>query len=147
MNQNNVKTSDRSSKIILLGEDDIDDQEFLKEALASFNNSYALDFENNGRKVVTHLEGLSNDSLPCLIILDYNLPELNAEEILKILHAHKRYDPIPIIVWSTSNSALYKSKCINLGASDYLVKPRDIAAFVETAKYMFSFCSPSQSCM
>jgi CheY-like chemotaxis protein len=143
VNQNNVNTSDRSSKIILLGEDDIDDQEFLKEVLDSFDHSYSLNFENNGRKVVAHLDDLNDDLLPCLIILDYNLPELNAEEILKILNAHKRYDLIPKIVWSTSNSAIYKSKCINLGASDYLVKPRDMASFVKTAKYMFSFCSPS----
>jgi DNA-binding response OmpR family regulator len=96
-----------------------------------------------GEKLVTHLEGLTDNLLPCLMILDFNLPELNAEEILKILNAHKRYDPIPKIVWSTSNSTVYKSKCIKLGAADYLVKPRDIASFVETAKYMFSFCSPS----
>jgi CheY-like chemotaxis protein len=141
VNQNIVKTSNHSSKIILLGEDDIDDQEFLKEVLASFNNSYFLNFENNGRKVVTHLETLADDSLPCLIILDFNLPELNAEEILTILNAHKRYNSIPKIVWSTSNSAIYKSKCIKLGASDYLVKPRDVVSFVETAKYMFSFAA------
>src|SRR3954467_13793621 len=81
-----------------------------------------------------------------LIILDYNLPQLNAEEILKILNAHQRYDSIPKIVWSTSNSAIYKSKCINLGAGEYLVKPRDMVSLVETAKYMFSFCNLSLSC-
>jgi len=51
-----------------------------------------------GEKLITHLEGLGDGSLPCLIILDYNLPELNAEEILKILSRCKRYDPIPKVV-------------------------------------------------
>jgi hypothetical protein len=51
VNQNSIKTSNHSSKFILLGEDDIDDQEFLKEVLASFDNSYSLNFENNGRKI------------------------------------------------------------------------------------------------
>jgi len=62
VSQNNVRTSDHSSKIILVGEDDIDDPEFLKEALTFFNNSYSLNFENNWRKVATHLEGLRDDS-------------------------------------------------------------------------------------
>ena len=123
MNRNNPNTLNHPSKLILLGEDDIDDQEFLEEVFSSIDNSYCLKSVNNGKKLITHWESLEDELLPYLIILDYNLPELNGAEILKILNAHKRYQSIPKIIWSTSNSKIYKSACIKLGASDYLVKP------------------------
>jgi DNA-binding response OmpR family regulator len=128
-----------NKKLILLGEDDIDDQEFLEEIFSSINNSYHLESIGNGKKIITFLQNLQDDLLPSLIILDYNLPELNGAEILQILNSNDRYKTIPKLIWSTSNSVIYKSKCIELGALDYIVKPSNIASLREVAKYMLSF--------
>jgi DNA-binding response OmpR family regulator len=127
------------SKVILLGEDDIDDQEFLQDVFSTINTSYKLKAIGNGKNIITFLEGLSDDSLPSLIILDYNLPELNGAEILKLLKANKRYDNVPKLIWSTSGSAVFKSMCMELGASDYIVKPSTVTAFTKVAEYMLSF--------
>src|SRR5438552_638160 len=70
----------KDNKLILLGEDDIDDQEFLGEIFSSLNNSYHLESIGNGKKIITFLQSLEDGSLPSLIILDYNLPELNGAE-------------------------------------------------------------------
>jgi CheY-like chemotaxis protein len=131
--------SSNSSKLILLGEDDIDDQEFLKEMLASIDNSYELKSIGNGEKIISYLESLNVKDFPSLIILDYNLPELNGAEVLENLRSLKRYDHIPKLIWSTSNSAVYRSLCLELGAADYIVKPSDVASLTEVAKYMLSF--------
>ena len=95
-------------KFILLGEDDADDEELLKEVFTTLDNSFSMRFANNGRKLVTHLEQLPDSDLPCLIILDYNMPELNGADILKSLKAQARYDSIPKIIWSTSGSETFK---------------------------------------
>jgi CheY-like chemotaxis protein len=128
-----------SSKFILLGEDDIDDQEILQEVFYETDSSLHLQFFNNGRKVISHLES-SADYLPCLIILDYNMPELNGAEILKILSHNERFTSIPKIIWSTSDAPVYKSICLEYGASDYLVKPSKIDVLENMVKYMLSFC-------
>jgi CheY-like chemotaxis protein len=127
------------SKFILLGEDDIDDQEILQEVFSEADSSLELHFFNNGRKVVSHLEN-SADHLPCLIILDYNMPELNGAEILKILSYDNRLISIPKIIWSTSDAPVYKDICLKYGASDYLVKPSKIEGLENMVKYMLSFC-------
>jgi len=127
------------SKFILLGEDDIDDQEILQEVFFEVDSSLHLQFFNNGRKVISYLES-SGDSLPCLIILDYNMPELNGAEILKILSRDERLTSIPKIIWSTSDAPVYKSICLEYGASDYLVKPSKINVLENMVKYMLSFC-------
>jgi DNA-binding response OmpR family regulator len=136
LKENNRQTLNR---LILLGEDDIDDQEFLREIFTSINNSFQLQPIGNGKQIISYLEALNDRDLPSLIILDYNLPELNGAEILKLLQESKRYDGIPKLIWSTSNSSVYRTLCMELGASDYVVKPTNIASLKEVAEYMLSF--------
>lgn len=134
-------TPDSSSqKFILLGEDDIDDQEILEEVFFSIDPSCRLHFINNGKKVVSHLEEIHDEHVPCLIILDYNMPELNGAEILKSLHDNHRVGKVPKIIWSTSNAPAYKNKYLELGARDYLVKPSKINMLEDMVKHMLSYC-------
>ena len=132
--------NDMPSKFILLGEDDIDDQEILEEIFSTVDPSFNLQFFNNGRKVITHLEN-ANENLPCLIILDFNMPELNGAEILKMLSKEPRFKEIPKIIWSTSDAPVYKSMCLEYGACDYLVKPSKITALENMVKHMLSYCT------
>jgi CheY-like chemotaxis protein len=69
----------------LCGEDDKDDEDLLQEIFFSVDESFALVFVNNGRKLLAAVDQLPDDGLPCLLILDYNMPELNGAEILKEL--------------------------------------------------------------
>ena len=126
------------SKSILLGEDDIDDEEFLKELFSSVDNSFSLTFIHNGKQVLDYLAKLEDKLLPCLIVLDYNMPALTGAEILQELREQPRYDGIPKIIWSTSPS--YKKKCLEAGADDYITKPSSVNELLETIQYMISFC-------
>jgi CheY-like chemotaxis protein len=129
-----------SAPFVFLAEDDIDDQELLIEALTGFVPSMTIRTAANGKKAMTELLGLNDGSLPCLIILDYNLPEVNGGEILKQLSAEPRYQSVPKVVWSTSNSPLYRQICIDLGARAYFVKPSDIKGIERMAQEMLIYC-------
>ena len=133
-------TTPQLEKFILLGEDDIDDQELLKEVFQSIDESFGIVPINNGKKLISYLSNLHDHSLPCVLILDYNMPELNGAQILEILKTQKRFDNIPKIIWSTSNSSDCKALCLKNGADDYIVKPSNMAHLVEVAKHMLSFC-------
>ena len=132
------------TKFILLGEDDIDDQELLKEVFASIDGSYRLLFANTGEQVLSALGKLSDNQLPCLIVLDYNMPGANGAEILKELKKQPRYENIPCIIWSTSGSDTYKTLCLKLGAVDYLIKPSRIKEMADIVRYMLSVCLVSK---
>jgi len=127
-------------KLVLIGEDDIDDQEFLIEMFASIDDSFKLVFALNGTKVLDYLEKCKDDGLPCLILLDYNMPEKNGAEILEELKLDHRYASIPKVIWSTSRSQTYKDICLELGANDYVIKPSNVNDFVEVIRYILSFC-------
>jgi DNA-binding response OmpR family regulator len=99
-----------------------------------------LTFIHDGKQVVEYLDGLSDDQLPCLIILDYNMPALNGAEILRGIRANSRYSAIPKIIWSTSPSDLYRKKCLEAGADDYVIKPSSVNELLETVRYIISLC-------
>jgi len=128
------------TKFILLGEDDLDDQELLKEVFASVDGSYRLLFANTGEQVLSSLSKLHDDQLPCLIVLDYNMPGPNGADILKELKKEPRYENIPRIIWSTSGSDTFKNICLQLGAVDYLIKPSSIKEMADIVRYMLSVC-------
>jgi CheY-like chemotaxis protein len=124
--------------IILIGEDDIDDQEILIDIFKDFDESFDPQFVTNGEQLIRHLGEM--EALPCLILLDYNMPGLNGEQILERINMNDRFINIPKIVWSTSNSNSYRQRCIDAGAVEYLVKPSTIQALKETLLHIFSFC-------
>jgi CheY-like chemotaxis protein len=129
-----------SPKTVLIGEDDLDDQELLKETFSSIDGSFILVFAANGSQLLSYLDKNPAET-PCLIILDYNMPGLNGAEILKELKKSDRYKSVPKIIWSTSSSGTYKDICLQLGANDYLVKPSNLNDLVEICRYMLSVCA------
>lgn len=86
------------------------------------------------------MTSLEDGLLPDLIVLDYNIPEINGAEILAQLKKEDRFFSIPKIVWSTSDSQLYRENCLTLGAKAYLVKPSSIIGIKEIAKEMLRLC-------
>jgi DNA-binding response OmpR family regulator len=135
-----ITTNHVPSKFIILGEDDIDDQEMLEEIFSTVDASFNVRFFNNGRKVISHLKNMEQD-LPCLIVLDFNMPELNGADILKMLSKEDRLKKVPKIIWSTSDAPAYKAACLELGACDYLVKPSKIIELENMVKHILTYCS------
>ena len=129
-----------TSRFILLGEDDIDDEELLKEIFATIDDSFNLLFINNGRGIISALDEMKDDELPCLMILDYNMPALNGAEILNELQERKRFQHIPKVIWSTSASNTYKKSCLALGARDYVIKTTNMDDLRKVVQHMLSFC-------
>jgi len=135
-----VTSQDLPSRFILLGEDDADDQEMLKEVFASIDASFILSFVNNGSEILSALEKLRDDQMPCLVVLDYNMPGLSGADILRELSTNERYKNIPKVVWSTSGSEKFRSICLELGAVDYVIKPNNVKDLEKVARYMLSLC-------
>jgi CheY-like chemotaxis protein len=133
------KTETPQSVFVFLAEDDIDDQELLIEALTAIDENIRIQTATNGKRALIDLDNLADNDLPSLIILDYNLPEVNGGEMLKILKDNARFAGVPKLVWSTSNSPQYKQICLNNGALSYFVKPSEISGIEKLAKELMAF--------
>jgi CheY-like chemotaxis protein len=61
--------------------------------------------------------------LPQLLIVDYNMPDHTGAEFLDILRQHPENETIPGVIWSTSDSEMFKTVCEQKGALQYFKKP------------------------
>ena len=58
-----------------------------------------------------------------LILLDLMMPDLNGDEVLKVIRSDPDKRDIPVIMISADTDVDKVSQCIELGADDYLPKP------------------------
>jgi len=74
---------------------------------------------------------------PDLILLDYNMPEISGFELIPIIREFPEHQETPIIFMTTEGTVENVSEAMNLGASDFIVKPfstKDLRSKV--AKYI-----------
>ncbi len=126
--------------LILIADDDQEDLELLEEAIKSCEPLAHMKSVLNGRLAVEYLEQAIDADLPCLIILDYNMPELNGANVLERICSQPRFDHIPKLVWSTSSNNAYLKECMEKGATAYFVKPASHRQLEELAREMLSYC-------
>jgi adenylate cyclase len=58
-----------------------------------------------------------------LVLLDLMMPDLNGEEVLKIIKGNPDTRDVSVVVLSADTNTEMISKCIEIGADDYLPKP------------------------
>jgi CheY-like chemotaxis protein len=127
---------------ILLADDDSEDQELLKESLLEHEPVALIDVVWDGQEVLTWLNQCPEESLPQLLILDFQMPILTAVEVLDRLRLNTRYDAIHKVVWSTSTQPEHIRKCLEKGALRYFAKPNNRAELRKVAGSMLSLCRP-----
>lgn len=127
--------------MILLAEDDEDDKELIKLAFEEVSAGQSLYFASNGQEALDYLIRLQEKDLPCLIVLDLNMPVLNGIQTLEALNKMPKFKNIPKIVFTTSDSDEDKIRCLSKGASDYVVKPSNLREIMKTVENMLRYCS------
>lgn len=106
---------------ILLIDDDEDDLEILSSLL--FLKGIRSKCFDSGEKAIYYLQFISDTSdLPSLIILDYNMPRINGQQILQLIKNNKPIKDIPVVMYSTSMSSILKKALMELGALDCYAK-------------------------
>ena len=95
--------------------------------------SNPLAHATNGEEAVEYLTD-ENNSLPCVILLDLNMPKMNGIEFIKVIKANDTLKKLPIIVLTTSNEERDIIESFKLSAAGYIVKPVDYKKFVEAIR-------------
>jgi CheY-like chemotaxis protein len=65
----------------------------------------------------------SGGALPCLIVLDLTLPQVDGRDFLTYLRTHPRYQSIPLVVLTGSFRESDKRRSEELQVDQYVVKP------------------------
>jgi CheY-like chemotaxis protein len=105
---------------ILIAEDDKNQRLALYDMLEASDlwNVYSA---NNGQQTIELLQQ-TQEHLD-LVLLDYNMPEMDGLDVLVWMRNKPKFKDIPVIMMSTEEEVKNLSYCIEKGAADYMVKP------------------------
>jgi CheY-like chemotaxis protein len=110
------------TNIYFIVDDDIDDQQFLIEALVE-NNPFSQCFTAcDGEEAITQLRNAIVPT-PDVIFLDLNMPRLNGKQCLVMLKNSPSFQHIPVVIYSTTSNKQEIQEIYELGASYFLIKP------------------------
>lgn len=92
-----------ADRFILYVDDDPDDTELFCEVVKERHPDYTVKAANNGFEAIKQLhKGKSNHSLPCLIVMDINMPIFNGKDAMLQIKRDSQFKTIPIVMFTTS---------------------------------------------
>lgn len=103
---------------ILIVEDDKDIAEMLSDYLNSEN--FEVEIANDGEEAISIYKASEYD----LLLIDLMLPKLDGYELIKKI---RNIDNVPIIIITSREEEMHKTKGLNIGADDYITKPFSLA--------------------
>ena len=124
---------------ILYAEDDPDDFRLLHDALLLADASLQIARANDGEEALRILQSAEDHMLPCLIILDINMPKIDGRQAILLIKADERLQHIPIVTFTTSTNPLDKLLCQKLQV-DCFSKPGNISEIEAMAERLLDYC-------
>ncbi len=127
---------------ILVVEDNLPEQEIMKEAFREAGVEHALYMVKDGIEALEFLSGngtFQDRPKPDLIILDLNMPRKNGLEVLSDIKNDSKWKHTLVLVFSNSEFSGDICKCYNMGANAYICKPVDFQGFVDFAQVIDIF--------
>ena len=108
----------KSGRKILVIEDNEINREILTEILSDM---YTVITAENGNEGFEILSEYAEDI--AVIITNLEMPVCNGYEFLEHFSSVRQYSAIPVLVVTTTNQTEAEIKCLQLGATDFIVKP------------------------
>lgn len=78
------------------------------------------------RQAANGAEGLSvlgRGPVPDLVLVDWNMPEMNGLEFLRLMKAEPRWKSVPVLMVTSETEAGNMAAALEAGAAEYLMKP------------------------
>ncbi|WP_019988165.1 response regulator [Rudanella lutea] len=119
---------------VVVVDDDSDDQFLIRNVFQQTNSAIKVVTLSDGDEVLPYLN--AQDGLPELMLLDLNMARLNGLQTLSQLRQEKRFDALPIIIYTTSSNAQERAKALASGASDFITKPGDYTDLIKLAQHL-----------
>ncbi len=108
-------------------------------------NIYMLTFmlKKHGFEVIQAMDGLSGikmaiEQKPDLIIMDWQLPDINGIEVTKRLRENDALKNLPIVFCTSNAMRGDREIALNAGATAFFEKPINPVTFVEAIKKYFT---------
>jgi len=126
------------NKSLIVVEDDPDDQYFLMSAFEEIGFAPYVHWLNSTVQLMECLDALrdAGAGYPHAILLDYNMPVMNGEEVLIKLKSDEDFKFIPLLIYSTGMNNGLMERLNQLGADGSYFKANSAVEVIEFAKFL-----------
>lgn len=129
-----------SKHTILYAEDDLDDVFIVRQVFEKHDHINVV-HSSNGSEALAALENMVRQSfLPCLVILDINMPVMNGREALQAIRNHPQLYKLQVVLFTTSNSPSDIAFAENLNAT-LVTKPIEYSDLESIARKFVEKCN------
>jgi two-component system chemotaxis response regulator CheY len=100
----------------------IDDSRALRRILGDMLRQLGVDVSEacNGRE---GLDALQQGSVPDVVLVDWNMPEMNGLEFVRAIRSTPRFDRLPLMMVTTETELEQMTTALTSGANEYVMKP------------------------
>ena len=130
-------------KAILLVEDDEVDAMTVRRAMKELHVTNPMARVENGEEALAYLHQ-PDQVMPCLILLDLNMPVMGGIEFLQAVKHDAMLKRIPVVVLTTSDEQQDKVSSFDLGVAGYIRKPVDYQQFVDAVRKIDAYWTLSE---
>lgn len=110
--------------IILIAEDDLVLNRLIQRTLKQ--EGYELAYSYDGKETINQII----ERNPDLILLDYQLPDLNARDVIQEMKT--KHINVPFVIMTGNGDERIAVDLMKMGAKDYLIKDNNFIAFLPT---------------
>jgi CheY-like chemotaxis protein len=112
--------------LVLYADDDADDLQLVQEAFAEYAKDVEVITVADGGQALAWLQRLTDDDpVPCLVILDVNMPVMDGKQVLVRLRRLERFESVPVVLFTTSSLPADKQFAEKYGAG-FITKPLNL---------------------
>jgi CheY-like chemotaxis protein len=128
-------------RTILCVDDDPDDQLMVLDSIKEIDPDIRVASALNGVEALRFLEeGKTNGGLPCLVLMDINMPLMDGKKAVSLIKRDKELNSVPVVIFTTSSSALDQTFCERHGVP-FVTKPFNQKGLEETVRKLLGYCA------
>jgi CheY-like chemotaxis protein len=133
---------EKQQQVILLVDDDEENTYMMGQALKEIGPGYEIQQVTNGWEAIARLNEMEMQGrLPCLIILDIDMPKMDGKHTLVAIQGDELLREVPIVILTTSSSAVDQLFFENRQV-EMITKPTESEMLYEVAKRLLKRCNP-----
>ncbi len=122
------------TKRILVVEDQLSNQMLISEVLEYEGFTVELIADGKTMLETIYSQLVSPSSLPDLVLMDIQLPEVDGFELIRQMKAHPLWQKVPVIAVTAMAMSGDRDRCLQAGADAYLSKPLDLPQVILTVQ-------------
>lgn len=140
-----VSANGARNGVILLADDDPDDLDMMRRALAKNQLANELYTVGDGEELLDYLhhrgkfEPAGMSPAPALILLDLNMPKMDGREALREIKQDPKLRGIPVVVMTTSTAQQDITRAYELGCNSFISKPITLAELVDVTRVLGNY--------